>query len=165
MIRQDAETRQRERDLKAELRALQKPAKEAARLERKAREKARPKREKRVEHKPDPVKANRGRVRDNAYLAYLRRQPCCVGPLMHDPCEGRTDPAHLRFTDRSVGRVNPGMGRKSDDRWCLPVCRKHHDAQHAYGNEAKWWAQVVKADPNALAAAFYADFQSQGKAA
>lgn len=165
MIRQDADTRARKAALRAELRELEKPEREARADVRKAQRQARPKREQRVEHKPDPVKANRGRVRDNAFLAFLRRQPCCVGPLMRDPCEGRTDPAHLRFTDRSVGRVNPGMGRKSDDRWCLPLCRKHHDAQHAYGNEAKWWAQVVGADPNALAVAFYTAFQSQGKAA
>ncbi len=113
----------------------------------------------------DTGKADRGRVRDNPYLAYLRRQPCCVGPILRDGCNGPTDPAHLRFTDRSVGRVNPGLARKSDDRWCLPVCRKHHEAQHAYGNEARWWSAVVGVDPNALAIKFYEAFQREGVAA
>lgn len=111
--------------------------------------------------KPPPrvnPKADRGRIRDNAYLAYLRRQTCCVGPLLGDRCEGPTDPAHLRFSDFKVGRINPGKGRKSDDRWCLPVCRKHHDSQHAHGNERAWWSDVVRADPNALAVATYAAF-------
>lgn len=127
------------------------------RADKKARKADRPRR---IDHKADALKANRGRVRDNLYLAYLRRQPCCAGPLMEDPCDGRTDPAHIRFSDHKVGRQNPGVGRKSDDRWCLPLCRKHHEAQHAYGNERKWWEVVVRADPSELAARHYAAFQS-----
>ena len=36
--------------------------------------------------------------------------------------------------------------------------RFHHEAQHAYGNEAEWWAVEVGADPTDLARAFYAAY-------
>lgn len=132
----------------AKARDLLKRNREARRADRKTR----------VEHKAEPIKASRGRVKDNAYLAYLRRQPCCVGPLMQDACQGGIDPAHIRFSDFRVGRLNPGVGNKSDDKWCLPVCRKHHEAQHQFGDERRWWSDVVRADVNALAAQHHADF-------
>ena len=51
------------------------------------------------------------RKRDNAYLAATRRCPCVIG-LAHGGCEGRIDPAHLRFSDRRYNRINPGKGAK-----------------------------------------------------
>lgn len=110
---------------------------------------------------PNTGKADRGRVRDNAYLAYLRRQPCCVGHILGDGCSGPTDPAHIRFSDFKAGRVNPGKSRKSDDRWALPLCRKHHDAQHAAGNERRWWSEVGL-DPNFECQSRYAAFLASG---
>ena len=101
------------------------------------------------------------RERDNAYLAHVRRQPCIVGPILGG-CEGRIDPAHLRFGEPKVGRLNPGMGRKSDDKWTLPLCRKHHDEQHAAGNERKWWAGTGL-DPNAECESRYAAFLAEPK--
>lgn len=101
------------------------------------------------------------RVEEPAYLAWLRLQPCCVGPLMQDACQGRTDPAHIRFSDYSAGRINPGKAAKSDDKWCLPVCRKHHDAQHAYGNERRWWSAEVGADPTKLAIEHHERFSAE----
>ena len=98
------------------------------------------------------------RERDPGYLAFLRRLPCVVGPIKGDCCGGRTDPAHIRFADPKAGRRNPGLSAKPDDKWCLPVCRFHHEAQHAYGNEAEWWAVEVGADPTDLARAFYAAY-------
>ena len=102
------------------------------------------------------------RVHDKAYLAHTRRQPCIVGPILGG-CEGRIDPAHLRFGEPKVGRLNPGLGRKSDDRWVLPLCRKHHDAQHAAGNERVWWAGVG-IDPNQACIERYAAFVAAPKA-
>jgi len=159
-LRLDATTRAQVRALDAAKRAALRPAKEQARQERKAERKAQPKREARTARTVDPVKRARGRVLEPAYLAFLRRQSCCVGPHLRDGCEGRTDPAHLRFSDAAAGRRNPGPGRKSDDRWCVPLCRKHHDAQHARGNERAWWASVGL-DPNELALSFYRAFQEQ----
>lgn len=152
----DHERRARIAAAKAKVRELMKPDRESARI---ARAKARVKREKALTQAPDQ---RQPRVQDKAYLAALRRRRCYVGAITGQPCAGRTDPAHIRFTDLKAGRVNPGLQNKSDDRWCLPVCRKHHDEQHAYGNEAKWWAVEVGVDPNDLAREVYADFETGG---
>ena len=64
--------------------------------------------------------------RNEAYLHFLREQPCCV-------C-GRTpaDAHHPRigFINSEDGTVvegtGPGMGQRSSDRWALPLCRDHH---------------------------------------
>lgn len=91
------------------------------------------------------------RVKDNAYLAHVRRQPCTLAHL-GEGCEGHIDAAHLRYSNPKVGRTNPGMGNKSDDRWTLPLCRKHHTEQHAAGNEARWWSgKGVDPDAECLA--------------
>jgi hypothetical protein len=107
--------------------------------------------------RPKSEKATRGRELDGGYLAFLRRQPCEARHL--GGCDGRIDPAHLRFSDFKVGRINPGKGRKSDDRWALSLCRTHHDQQHAFGDERRWWEAVVRRDPNAIAVERYAQFQ------
>jgi len=33
-----------------------------------------------------------------------------------------------------------GMGLKPGDDKTVPLCRKHHDELHRYGNEGLWWA-------------------------
>lgn len=131
-----------------EQRAILAQAAEIKRAERKQAKRSRPKSE----------KANRGRVLDGGYLAFLRRQPCEARHL--GGCAGPMDPAHIRFSDFKVGRINPGKGRKSDDRWALSLCRKHHDEQHAHGNERAWWENVVRRDPSALAIERHAAYRS-----
>ena len=42
--------------------------------------------------RPKSPKADRGRVRDNGFLAFLRRQPCAVGPV---GCAGPVEAAHI----------------------------------------------------------------------
>lgn len=111
----------------------------------------------RVQHAPQ--KASRGRELDAGYLAFLRRQPCEARHL--GGCSGRIDPAHLRFGDASVGRINPGLSKKSHDRWAVSLCRTHHEAQHAHGNERRWWSDIVRRDPNAIAIARYAAFKGE----
>lgn len=140
--------------LRAQIRAIEAPEKDAARKDRKASRKAR---SKALKASAAPNKRHE-RQHDKAYLAHTRRQPCIVGPILGG-CEGRIDPAHLRFGEPKVGRLNPGMGRKSDDKWVLPLCRKHHDAQHAAGNERRWWTEVG-IDPNAECQKRYAAFLS-----
>lgn len=91
------------------------------------------------------------RERDEAYLRFLRSQPCCV-PGCHRPSEA----AHLRFT--CGGKANPGMQMKPHDRHAVPLCGWHHreapDAQHK-GNEQEFWARLGL-DPLAIAARLYA---------
>ncbi len=90
--------------------------------------------------RPKSPKADRGRVKDPAYLAWIRTLPCAVaGPDCHGPVEA----AHVRYSDAAVGRVNAGLQVKPSDRpWSLPLCRRHHregpKAQHA-GAERAWW--------------------------
>lgn len=115
----------------------------------------------RVERKTHaPVKPDRGRERDNAYLAWLRRQPCRIAWSDHG-CAGPVEAAHLRYADLSAGRSNPGLQRKSDDRWATSLCGHHHREQHAHGNERAWWARYGL-DGSEVARAQYAQFQAEG---
>jgi len=112
---------------------------------RKAAKKARPK----------SPKADRGRVRDPAFLAWLRRQPCAVGP---EGCSGPVEAAHVRLS--APGEPMTGMQRKPSDCRAVPLCAAHHrtgpDAQHARG-ERQWWAAQGQ-DPLSLAASLYVKF-------
>lgn len=100
-------------------------------------------------------KKHRGQERDNGFLAYLRRQPCEAARL--GGCSGPIDPAHIRYND-GPDRQNPGGARKNHDRHCNPLCRAHHDQQHA-GSERAFWSSLGK-DAYATAAAHYARYQA-----
>lgn len=143
------------RSLKAQIREIERPEVEARKIER---AKSRAKREKGLARSQGQ---RQPRERDNGYLQFLRRQPCQIGPRIGDPCEGPMDAMHLRFSDAAVGRVNPGKGRKSHDRWALSGCRKHHAQQHAFGDERRFWSEVVNADPNEISAALYRQYRGE----
>lgn len=116
------------------------------------------KREKRVAHVN--VKADRGRVRDNGYLAFLRRQPCSVGHIYgFTRCSGHIDAAHIR-THKPGGRPT-GMQRKPDDCRATSLCRRHHTEQHDAGNELRWW-QGYGLDPFETAERLFAAYEAQG---
>lgn len=129
----------------AEVRA----AKATLAADRLARRKARPKIESTAKGKCAP------RVRDPGFLAYLRRQPCAVGPL---GCSGPTEAAHIR--SHRPGEPPTGMGRKPDDCRATPLCRGHHrdgpDAQHDR-NEMSWWI-AHGFDPFVVAARHFAAY-------
>src|SRR6202012_1747090 len=74
-------------------------------------------------------KADRGRGRDNAYLAFLRRHPrvACGRP---PPC----DPAHIRTHKR--GELPTGMGRKPDDARATALCRTRSEERRV-GKECR----------------------------
>lgn len=99
--------------------------------------------------------ADRGRERDNGYLAYLRRQPCEARVL--GGCSGPIDPAHIRYND-GPGRLNPGGGRKNHDRHCNPLCHHHHQHDQHKRNERAFWA-AAGLDAYASAAQYYAEYQ------
>ena len=61
--------------------------------------------------------------------------------------------AHLRFSSAHHGAVNPGLQRKPDDCWTLPLCPEEHRLQHSMG-EAAYWAEL-KLDPHAIATALH----------
>ena len=75
------------------------------------------------------------RERSRAHLDYIKQLPCVACA-----CEGRVthgcDPAHVSYLDPH------GMGHKSGDQHAAPLCRPHHDDQHAAGNERLWWARL-----------------------
>lgn len=95
------------------------------------------------------------RIQLPVYRKYVGRLPCCIGW----GCGGRTEAAHLRFTNPAVGRQNPGLGRKSHDYFITPLCTVHHRDQHNRGNEQAWWA-AWGINPDDLAAELYADFEA-----
>ena len=87
------------------------------------------------------------------HLAWIRTLPCVAPGL----CNGAVEAAHIRYTDLSAGKLETGMGQKSDDMWALPLCAEHHrlgkNAQHNAG-EQTWW-KAIGIDPVRLAMALY----------
>jgi hypothetical protein len=120
---------------------------EARRIQREARKAA-------TKARPKSPKADRGRERDGGFLAYLRRQRCEAWTL--GGCQGSSDAAHIRFND-GPDRQNPGGARKNHDRHANPLCRVHHDQQHA-GSERAFWDLLGK-DAYATAAAHFAAYR------
>lgn len=107
---------------------------------------------------PNP-KADRGRVRDPGFLAFLRRQPCAVGPV---GCNGAIQACHVRYG--RPGEPPTGLQRKPSDRRAVGMCRGHHldnpDAQHRSGERAWWAARGI--DPPVLADQLFAKYLSEG---
>lgn len=108
--------------------------------------------------RPKSPKADRGRVRDNGYLAWLRRQPCVIGARVRTfACEGPIEACHIRM--HKPGERPTGMQRKPDDARATPMCRLHHRLQHSM-NEREFWANA-RLDPFDTAAALYIRYQSK----
>ena len=78
------------------------------------------------------------RYRDKGHLAFVSSQACLI-------C-GRqpSDAHHLRY-------VQPrALGRRASDEFTVPLCRAHHRALHATGDEKTWW-QVQNVEPLVVA--------------
>jgi hypothetical protein len=103
-------------------------------------------------------KADRGRERDPGYLAYLRRLPCvaCMAEGGVIWC-GPTEAAHLRFSDASQGRINPGLSVKPSDRFATPLGSGHHRSDQHMRREKDFWDRLG-IEPGALAADLYAAY-------
>lgn len=147
-LHRSAEDRARLSKLKAEIRILEKPNTEANRKLRKRLAKERAK------SIGKPAEGQRQpRVRNNPYLAFLRRQ-CCIHPgCGRSPC----DPAHIRWAPPGSGWRYVGKGEKPDDTRCVPLCREHHDLQHTM-HERDYWGGVLGLDPVQTCADLYAAF-------
>lgn len=80
------------------------------------------------------------RFRSTFHLAFVRLLRCtvCKAPAPNDP-------HHLKFKQPRA------MSSKTGDQWTVPLCRTHHDAVEAAGNEEAWWAEQG-IDPAPLAA-------------
>lgn len=68
------------------------------------------------------------------YLDRIRALPCLACGRV--PCQA----AHVRFSDGLVGKVNPGIGKKPEDKWVVPLCVDCHTDQHKHG-ERVWWEE------------------------
>ena len=83
-----------------------------------------------------------------AHLALIRKLPCSV-------CEAlsRRDPHHLRSGPAHKERA---FGRRSTDKWAVPICRFHHEEVDRAGarGEAAWFDKYA-IDPHALAMALW----------
>jgi hypothetical protein len=94
------------------------------------------------------TKQRRPRVEDKQHLAFIRTLRCCIcgapGP----------DPAHIRSASPIHGKRETGGAEKASDKWTVPLCRAHHDEQHAAGNELLWWASK-NVDPFGMALALH----------
>lgn len=96
----------------------------------------------------EPIRQRRPRIKEPKHLDLIRQLPCVVCNTM--PVEA----AHIRSGSPRHGKRYVGVAEKSDDKWTLPLCPKHHRAQHAM-NELKFW-QLHNIDPFATALALWA---------
>jgi hypothetical protein len=153
VIRLADQDRRRAQALKAEIRAIERPAKDAARKERKAASKARD-----TGRGQLATWERQRRERDPAFLQWIRRLPCVAG-LVKGGCLGPIEAAHLRYSDAARGRVNPGMQKKPSDRYATPLCNSHHQSDQHARRERDFWADL-HIEPGDLTDALYAAFQA-----
>lgn len=104
--------------------------------------------------RPKSPKADRGRERDNGFLAFIRRQPCEARHI--GGCTGPIQAAHIRYRDASIPN-SAAAGVKNHDRHCNPLCAEHHRIQGDVAGERPFWAKVGK-DAYETAAAHYARY-------
>lgn len=74
--------------------------------------------------------------------------PCLIC-FREPPNGGRNDPMHIRYDDEARGKRAVGGAERPDDKWTVPGCRPHHDAQHSM-NERQFWSDLG-IDPLAVA--------------
>jgi hypothetical protein len=90
----------------------------------------------------------RPRRENPRHLAFVRERPCIICGIW--PC----DPAHIKFADARVLKpLSSNIGMKADDRFTVPLCRRHHDEQHATSERAWWHSYHI--DPILMALALF----------
>jgi hypothetical protein len=82
-----------------------------------------------------PIKTPR--VHKRSHLDWIKTLPC-VCCAVKGTLRMADDPLHIRGGSAVHGKEPAGGGQTSDDRWTLPGCRAHHDAQHSM-SEANFW--------------------------
>lgn len=88
----------------------------------------------RIDRKSHRQDANK---RSPAHRSWVRGHMCCVPGCEAVPIEC----AHVR------NGTGGGMSVKPSDRWCISLCRDHHDMQHRFGEQtfAKSYGLNLKA--------------------
>lgn len=96
------------------------------------------------------------------HLKFIDTLPCvickCEETTHHHLL--RVDKEYLTPTKETEGLMFPkvkskGMGTKSDDRFCLPVCAKHHLEAHTWGNDKEYFQLHGIMQPEKLALALF----------
>lgn len=109
----------------------------------------RPTKRQRLEAKAKRLSAAKKRPgMSEKHLTFIRRLPCCASGQA-----APSDPHHLK-----QGLENErGVGRRSTDRWAVPLSRKMHDQLEALGSrrEREWFLQHGIEDPLELANALW----------
>ena len=88
------------------------------------------------------------RQKDEAHLKFLRQLPCLV--CMDNTS---TEAAHVRYAEPRAGKPITGMGIKPSDCFAVPLCGKHHRAQHRVNEQYYWAAREI--DPIFVGLALY----------
>lgn len=84
-----------------------------------------------------------------SHIDFLKKLPC-ICCLTTGTMEFGCDPAHIRTGSRLHGKEPTGGAERPSDRWCLALCRRHHDQQHSTGSERNFWS-MYRIDPFLLA--------------
>jgi hypothetical protein len=87
----------------------------------------------------------RPRQHSKKHLSYIRGLPCV---LCGDPTS--TEAAHIRFSSIQFDKRQVGAGEKPDDKWTVPLCGRHHRAQHQDSERAFWAAHHINPLPVAV---------------
>ena len=61
------------------------------------------------------------------HLVWIKKQRCLLDNGGPCHCGGAVDAHHVR------NGTDGGTGLKPHDRWCVPLCRQHHDQLHREG--------------------------------
>ena len=91
----------------------------------------------------------RPRRRSQRHLRFVAARPCII-------CATNVDvhAHHIKMPDgRILKPMASNIGMKSDDRYTLPLCRRHHEELHATG-EKKFWG-CFHVDATLLALCLY----------
>ena len=102
-------------------------------------------------------------MENRKHLKFIDTLPCCVcgrraGITHHHLL--RVDPSYLPIAEGEQDFLIPkvkskGMGTKSDDIFCLPVCPKCHAAAHMAGNDKAFFQSKGIQEPERLALGLY----------
>ena len=78
------------------------------------------------------------------HLDFIRQLPCLI-------CEDNTtvEACHVKFADGRIAKLN--SAQRKDDTIVLPMCGKHHRAQHAISERGFWAGHGIDAVLTGLA--------------
>lgn len=86
-------------------------------------------------------KQHRGRERDNAHLAFVRRLPCVATYIETGRLVYGCQAAHLRLQSAAYGKTEGGQ-RKPSDCWVTPLSAEQHRIQGEVKGEVRFWGDL-----------------------